>query len=90
MATSAATSARVASRNIAISALGRWFYFGMSLLIAAVVIDGFSQTVHHKLIHAVPVRPSLLWVHGALFSGLVDACGERDRALRLPILLRSR
>ena len=40
----------------------------MSLLVAAVVICGFSQTINENLIHAVPSRPSILWIHGVLFS----------------------
>lgn len=48
--------------------LDRNFYLGMSLLVAAVVICGFSQTINENLIHAVPSRPSILWIHGVLFS----------------------
>jgi hypothetical protein len=44
----------------------------MSLLIASVVVYGFSQTVGNKLIHASPRRPGLLWVHVVLFSGWVS------------------
>jgi hypothetical protein len=40
----------------------------MSLLIAAVVIYGFSGTIGNKLTHANPRRPILLWVHAILFS----------------------
>jgi hypothetical protein len=47
----------------------KYFYFFMSLLIAAVVIYGFSQTVETKLIHAAPPRPLVLYVHGAVFFG---------------------
>ena len=43
----------------------------MSLLIAAVVVYGFSNTVEYKLIHANPRRPMLLWVHAILFSSWV-------------------
>jgi hypothetical protein len=43
----------------------------MSLLIAAVVIYGFSNTIDHRLIHANPRPPMLLWVHAALFSSWV-------------------
>jgi hypothetical protein len=43
----------------------------MSLLIAAVVIYGFSRTVENRLIHANPRRPILLWVHAILFSSWV-------------------
>jgi hypothetical protein len=49
----------------------KYFYFFMSLLIAAVVVYGFSGTVDHKLIHASPPRPILLWVHATLFSSWV-------------------
>jgi hypothetical protein len=45
-----------------------YFYFSMSLLIAAIVVYGFSHTVDHNLVHANPPRPALLWVHGILFS----------------------
>ncbi len=49
--------------------LSEYFYFAMSLLVAAVVIYGFSHTVNGNLIHATPPRPWILWVHGAIFSG---------------------
>lgn len=51
--------------------LDKYFYFGMSLLIAAVVMYGFSHTVDESLIHAMPPRPWLLWLHGVVFSGWV-------------------
>jgi hypothetical protein len=47
----------------------KYFYLSMSLLIAAVVVFGFSHTVDQNLIHATPPRPWILWVHGAVFSG---------------------
>ena len=43
----------------------------MSLLIAVVVVYGFSPTVDNKLIHGNPRRPILLWVHAVLFSSWV-------------------
>ncbi|MGH9615953.1 MAG: hypothetical protein ACRD28_04355 [Acidobacteriaceae bacterium] len=49
--------------------LVKYFYFCMSLLIAAVVIYGFSHTVDQNLIHATPPRPWILWAHGIVFSG---------------------
>lgn len=51
--------------------LNKYFYFCMSLLVAVVVAYGFSHTVDKNLIHATPVRPWLLWVHGIVFSGWV-------------------
>jgi hypothetical protein len=49
----------------------KYFYLCMSLLIAAVVVYGFSGTIDKKLIHASPQRPILLWVHAVLFSSWV-------------------
>jgi len=49
----------------------KYFYLGMSLLIAAVIVYGFSQTVNNRLIHGNPRRPILLWVHAVLFSSWV-------------------
>jgi hypothetical protein len=71
MATSAQTSARVAKKSRAVDVAGRYFYFFMSLLIAAVVIYGFSHTVNQNLLHAAPPRPWLLWVHASLFCAWV-------------------
>jgi hypothetical protein len=51
--------------------LNRYFYFAMSLLIAAIVVWGFSHTIDENLIHAKPVRPWILYLHGAVFSGWV-------------------
>jgi len=48
--------------------LGRYFYLGMSLVLAGLVVWGFSRTVDSNLIHANPPRPWLLWVHGTAFS----------------------
>jgi hypothetical protein len=47
----------------------RYFYFSMSLLMAALVVWGFSRTIDDNLFHAAVPRPFLLWVHGAAFSG---------------------
>jgi hypothetical protein len=43
----------------------------MSLLVAAIVVWGFSHTIDQNLIHATPVRPWILYLHGAVFSGWV-------------------
>ncbi len=48
--------------------LCRYFYLCMSLVMAALVIVGFSRTVNANLFHANPPRPLLLWIHGAAFS----------------------
>lgn len=51
--------------------IDRYFYFFLSLVVAAVIAAGFSRTVDQGLIHAVPRRPVLLWLHGAAFTGWV-------------------
>jgi hypothetical protein len=51
--------------------LDRYFYFCMSLLIAVVVVYGFSYTVDKNLIHPAVPRPFILYVHAAVFSGWV-------------------
>jgi len=71
MATSAQSSPVVSGAKRVPGTAGRYFYFGMSLLIAAVVIYGFGHTVDQNLIHAKPARPGLLWLHGLLFSAWV-------------------
>lgn len=48
--------------------LSRYFYFCMSLVMAGLVVWGFSKTVDVSLFHATPPRPLLLWIHGAAFS----------------------
>ena len=47
------------------------FYFIMAIVIAAVVVYGFSHTVDKSLIHASPIPPSILWLHAAVFCGWV-------------------
>jgi FtsH-binding integral membrane protein len=51
--------------------IDRYFYFAMSMIFAAIVVWGFSQTVNQNLFHAAPPRPLLLWIHGAAFSGWI-------------------
>jgi hypothetical protein len=48
--------------------LSRYFYLCMSLVLAVLVVAGFSRTVNTSLFHANPPRPLLLWIHGAAFS----------------------
>jgi hypothetical protein len=48
--------------------LSRYFYLCMGLVMAGLVVWGFSRTVEHQLFHANPPRPLLLWMHGAAFS----------------------
>lgn len=48
--------------------LSRYFYFCMSLVMAGIVVWGFSHTVDANLFHANPPRPWLLWIHASAFS----------------------
>jgi FtsH-binding integral membrane protein len=51
--------------------LSRYFYFCMALVLATLVVWGFSRTVDAHLIHAKPPRPWLLWIHATAFSSWV-------------------
>ena len=48
--------------------VNKYFYLSMSLLIAAIVVYGFSHTVNDNLFHPAVPRPFLLWIHGSAFS----------------------
>jgi hypothetical protein len=48
--------------------LSRYFYLCMALVMAGLVVWGFSRTVNANLFHANPPRPWLLWAHGTAFS----------------------
>jgi hypothetical protein len=50
--------------------LNKYFYFCMSLLVAAVVVYGFSHTVNDDLLHATPPRPR----RDPGFSGFMEWC----------------
>ncbi len=72
MATGSAVAVRVRKKastsNQLRTFLSRYFYFCMSLVIAVLVVWGFSHTVEASLLHANPPRPLLLWIHGAAFA----------------------
>src|SRR5262245_34865904 len=48
-----------------------YFYFFMSLLIVLVVAFGFSQTIDMNLINPSIARPFMIYVHAAVFRGLL-------------------
>ncbi|PYU23667.1 MAG: hypothetical protein DMG32_15685 [Acidobacteria bacterium] len=54
-----------------IDTLGQSFYFFMSLLVAGVVVYGFSQTINEGLIHPSSPRPLILYFHAPIFAGWV-------------------
>jgi hypothetical protein len=47
------------------------FYLIMSLVIAVVVVYGFSHTVEKRLVHPSPAPPWILYLHATVFSGWV-------------------
>jgi hypothetical protein len=49
----------------------RPFYFILSLIIAGVVIAGFSRTISARLFHPPTSRPVVLYVHAALFASWI-------------------
>jgi hypothetical protein len=51
--------------------LRKYFYFCMSLLIAVVVVYGFSHTIGENLLHASPIPPFILTIHAIVFPGWV-------------------
>lgn len=51
--------------------MGQHFYLLMALLIAAIDVYGFSQTVNQRLIHPAIPRPFVLYLHAAVYSGWV-------------------
>jgi hypothetical protein len=62
-------TAAVTGRN---GILNRYFYFAMSLLVAAIVVAGFKRTVNDNLFHPAVPRPFILWMHGAAFAAWVS------------------
>ena len=50
---------------------GRWLYLGMAILVAVVVVSGFSRTIGGNLLHPKVPRPRILWVHAAVFFSWV-------------------
>ena len=72
-----ATVSQSASVRPAVHLAGRnglvdkYFYFAMSLLVAGIVVWGFSHTVDQNLIHPTVPRPLILWFHAAAFSAWV-------------------
>ena len=59
---------RVFGRN---GFLDRYFYFSMSLLVAAIVVGGFSHSISDALFHPAIPRPFLLWIHSIVFASWV-------------------
>lgn len=66
-----ATTLVATERSAFVRFLDRYFYFSMSLLIAAVVVFGFSHTIDRNLIHPSPIPPFILNIHAVVFPGWV-------------------
>jgi hypothetical protein len=58
------------SMNLA-ALLSQYFYFMMSLLVAAVVVYGFSHTVGQNLFRPPTPRPTILYFHAAMFTSWI-------------------
>jgi hypothetical protein len=56
---------RITGRN---GLIDRYFYFFMSLFIAAIVVWGFSHTINERLFHPAITPPRIVWFHAAAFS----------------------
>lgn len=69
MATQAAAAQLRKPKATRFPILDRYFYFGMSLLVALVVVYGFGHTVGQRLFHPATPPPWILWVHGIVMSG---------------------
>ena len=48
--------------------IDRYFYLAMSLLMATIVVWGFSHTIGAGLLHPAVPRPLILWIHAVAFS----------------------
>ena len=69
MSTTSATRAIKSARGGSFTQLlDRYFYFSMSVLVAAIVVFGFDRTVDQRLFHPPYKPPFLLWVHGIVFT----------------------
>jgi hypothetical protein len=71
--TIAATSRTMSRNSNAVAGnlrrfLDRFFYLGMSLLVAAVVAFGFGHTIGANLLHPDTPRPLILHLHAVVFS----------------------
>lgn len=53
------------------SLLDRHFYFILSLIIAGVLIAGFSRTIGSRLFHPSAQPPFILYVHAAIFAAWI-------------------
>jgi hypothetical protein len=68
--------------------LRQYFYLCMSLLIAVVVVYGFSHTIGKNLLHASPIPPFILTIHSIVFPGwvlffILQSALVRSRSVRL-------
>lgn len=59
---------KTAGRGTITAMLRDYFYFFMWGLMVIVIVYGFSHTIDHNLIHPAEPRPSILYVHAAVFT----------------------
>ncbi len=65
-ASSVAATTRPVSRT---GLLNNYFYFFMSLLVAGVLVYGFSHTINKNLFHPAVPPPAILYLHAIVFTG---------------------
>jgi hypothetical protein len=68
--------------------LRQYFYLCMSILIAVVVVYGFSHSIAKNLLHASPIPPFILTIHSVVFPGwvlffILQSALVRSRNVRL-------
>jgi len=68
MTTTVVAGATTSSANRLRFRISISFNFVLALVMAAVVIYGFSHTIGDNLLHPSIPRPGLLYVHAAVFS----------------------
>jgi hypothetical protein len=51
--------------------LDRLLYFVLALIVAGIVVSGFSRTIGARLIHPPSPRPTVLYVHAAVFGSWI-------------------
>lgn len=71
MATASARASSRTVRSLPVRLTEKYFYLAFSMLVAAIVVYGFSFTIGDNLIHPKIPPPTILYFHAAAFSAWV-------------------
>jgi hypothetical protein len=71
MATAPARESSRKVRSLSVRLSEKYFYLAFSMLVAAIVVYGFSFTIGDNLIHPKIPRPTILYFHATAFSAWV-------------------